>query len=589
MKYTIHENLSEKKGVVSNLHGFFNRHMDTGFKTKWSGYWTPPRKFLDYYGLKINGLWLNNNTVKAVEYGDVLRYYHETDTLEITEEVSTPDDLAGFKTSLEIKNKTEDLKAVQIVLEPGIDIRERSDDLGPSNYTIEHHENRLTVSNSIGKLYIKSREEFHIKDKPIKKTHFPGDERQTCFIPGKLVFRKEIEPGESEKLEINFQTSENKPAQLETVEQRLEGRLDRTFNSSIQSIENLVYEKGDPGIIAGHPWFQNYWARDSFWSVLGLIDAGYFDLSERILESFAEKDLPGKIKTNGELERVDRSDTAPLYVIASEKLRLHHGITETIKKGREKAMEELELEDGVVQHDPAGTWMDTIERGPAIDIQSLWLEAAKITNDNREKQLRKGLEKFKEDGILKDELENSADAVNTVIPLMFGQIDKKTAEEQLEKINGEFCSRYGARTRSATDLGYNAEGYHTGSCWGLTTCWAAMANIRYGNYSQGSSFLEKLEQFLDRNQPGALPEVVNAETGESLGCSEQAWSAGLFVHAIDSYLLGINVKEDVVEINPSPNVEMTRKGKMVRGEKLDIRVSNGEVEVLNSPDIELRL
>ncbi len=589
MKYTFQEDLSERKGVISNTHGFLNRYLDTGFKTKWSGYWTPPKKILDYYGIKINGIWLNENSLDGVEYGDLLKYHHSTDTLDIEEKVVTPVEFPGFKIILNITNNSETKKAVQTVLETGIDIRRRTDDLGTGNYSIEEKESILKISNDIGRLTVGSKEEFDFNRKEVDRTHFPSGERQNCFIPGETVFRKEIEPGETDRIEITLKTSEKDPEGLEKIEQSLEGRLDRTFNSSVDSVNNLIYRRKETGVIAGHPWFQNYWARDSFWTLLGIIDAGQFDIAEEVLETFAEKDLPGKIKTDGEVERVDRADTAPLYIIASEKLRLHNGINRKIEQGMHKAMEQLALDGDIVKHSPSGTWMDTLERGPAIDIQSLWLEAAEIMDDKRKRKLEKGLKKFEQDNLLKDELENEADAVNPVVTLMFNQVEKEIARNQLEKINGEFCSRYGARTRSVTDLGYDSSGYHTGSCWGLTTCWAAMANMRYGNYKHGISFLEKLEQFLDRNQPGALPEVVDAENGESLGCSEQAWSAGLFIHAIDSYLLGINVEEDFVEINPPPDLEITRRGKMVRGEKLDLRFSEGEVEVLNDPDLELRL
>ncbi len=589
MKYTLHENLSEKNAVISNLHGFINRNLDTGFKTKWSGYWSPPYKFLDYYAIKINGIWLNESTLKGVEYGETVTYYHETDTLEIKEEVKTPEGFPGFKIDIQLKNTTGDKKAVQTVIESGIDIRKRTEDLGSKNYDFNIEEGLLTVSNSSGQLYIQSNDDPEFQGKKYTRTHFPDGEKQTCFLPGEIAFRKEVGSGETQDISLEFRTSEKDVEKLEKIDQRLEKKFSRTFNSSIESMTNLAYSKESTGIIAGHPWFQNYWARDSFWTALGLIDAGYFELAEDVLETFAENDLAGKVKTDGSAEHVKRADTEPLFIIASDKLQRHYRLSKKLEQAQEKAINQLELEENIVKHQKDGTWMDTLERGPAVDIQSLWLEAAKIMDDERIEKLEKGLKEFQDGETLKDELGDGADAVNTVIPLMFKQVGTDTAESQLQKINGEFSSRYGARTRSATDLGYDSEGYHTGSCWGLTTCWAAMANLSYGNHSHGISFLEKLEQFLDKDQPGALPEVVNAETGELLGCSEQAWSAGLFVHTVDSYLLGIKVEENYVKIDPAPKLNMVRKGKKIRGETLDLKVEDGEATVLNNPDLELRL
>ncbi|MFB6147344.1 MAG: hypothetical protein ABEJ66_00520, partial [Candidatus Nanohaloarchaea archaeon] len=68
----------------------------------------------------------------------------------------------------------------------------------------------------------------------------------------------------------------------------------------------------------------------------------------------------------------------------------------------------------------------------------------------------------------------------------------------------------------------------------------------------------------------------------------QAWSAGMFVHVVDSYLLGIEVKEDYVEIDPA-DVSCERRRKRVKDTELDLRFDDGEVEVLNDPGIEVRI
>lgn len=587
MKYTLHENLSEKKGVISNTHGFLDRGLDSGFKTKWSGYWVPPYKFLDYFSFRINGIWLNHSSLDAVEYGDNLVYHHKTDSLIVHEEIITPEEFPGFKVVLKLENKTSERKAVQIAMENGFDIRSKDKDVEEGDYRIENNGERILVERNGKKIVLESDDISGFEGDRFTKEHYPG-QKQVCQVPENPVFRKEINGGEREVIEIEFKTSDGAFDSIESVENSLEHELGRSFKSSIDSLENMIYNRNETGIIAGHPWFQSYWARDSFWSILGLIDAGYFETSEKILENFADRNLPGKIDLEeGSQHDLERDDTEPLFIIASEKLRKHYRMTDKIKKARQDAMKELEIEDNQVKHSPCGTWMDTIKRSNAVDIQSLWLEAARIMNDGRAKKLEKEIEKFKESGSLKDELGESHEAVNTAIPLMFGHLDEETAGKELEKINGEFSSRYGARTRSVTDPGYDSSGYHTGSVWGLTTCWAAAANFSQGKDQEGLNFLEKLNQFLDRNQPGALPEVVDAETGELLGTPEQAWSAGMLVHVIDSHMLGIKVRENHVEINPAQNLTCTRKGKRILDERIDLRIENGEVTILNNPDLEL--
>lgn len=591
MRYNLTENLSDRKGVISNLHGFLNRHLDGGFKSKWSGYWTPPYKYMDYFSFKVNGIWLDQETLQGVEYGDKIVYYHETGSLAVEEHIKTPDKVPGLEVELKIRNKGRDRKAVQTVLETGVDIRKKDEDVPDRDYSLKEKGNRLKITSQNKKLVIRSEDRFEREGEAFEKEHYPG-ERQKCLVPGKIVFRKEVPPETRETVNLEFLTSEASFKTLERQEQELRNQeLGRTFNYSIESMENLIYDREGTGVIAGHPWFQEYWARDSFWTVLGLVDAGHFELAEDILENYAEKDLNSLIDLEtGEGDDMERADTLPLFMIAVDKLRRHHQISEELEEAVEGLMEEATLDEGgIVQHGDQATWMDTLERSPAIDIQSLWLEAADISEE-REEILAEGLQEFEEKGYMRDYLGSEApETINPAVPLMLGHVNESKAEKYLEKINGEFSSMYGARTRSVTDPGYEGDGYHNGSAWGLTTMWAAAANLEYGQEKQGRNFLEKMTQFIDRNQPGALPEVVDAETGQLLGCSEQAWSAGLFVHVVDSYLLGIDVREDKVIIDPASNFTGKRLGKRIGDQVLDLEFEDGKVELLNDPGIEVEL
>lgn len=580
----ISKNIENKTGTVSNLQGFLHRSLDTGFKTKWHGYWSPPYKYLDYYAYRINGIWLDANTLESVEYGETLRYTHQLSSLTVIEHVKM-ENLNGFKSVLEIKNNAGEKKAVQVSLEAGIDIRRQNADISEQDYSIEMNDKSINVSSGDKELTISADRKIISESRPHMKEHYPG-ERQKCMVPGKIVLRSEIMSNETEKIVLAFETSEDEGKCLETFDQCLKDtKISECFNSSLSSVENLIYNNDGLGIIAGHPWFQSYWARDTFWTLLGFIDAGYYEESLQILENFAERGVPGKINLDESDEVLGRPDTAPLFIIAADKLRKHYRISETIEAAMIDAFDRLETENSVVVHNSEGTWMDTLERPKAIDIQSLWLEAAKIMG-KRVTELEKGLEKFKQDEYAKDYLgEDAPHTINPTVPIMFGQFGDK----YLSKINGEFSSRFGARTRSITDPGYKSSGYHSGSSWGLTTCWAAMANFENNKVREGLNFLESLCQFIDRGQIGALPEVVDSEDGENLGCVEQAWSAGLVIHAIDSYLLGIKVTEETVEINPKGDISCKRLGKRIGDSELDLEFDKGEVKILNEPDIERKL
>ncbi|WP_414837632.1 amylo-alpha-1,6-glucosidase [Candidatus Nanosalina sp. VS9-1] len=588
MRYHLNQDLDDKKGIISNLHCFFNRHLDTGFKTKWDGLWIPPYKFLDYYAVKINGEWLGPETVEAVDYGEKMVFHHETDSIKVKETVEASPTTPGIDIELQYENKMDKKKAVHTGLELGVDIRHKDTDTDNTDYTMEKGPNRLSVERKSKKLMISSSEEFNVNGDSYEKEHFPG-ERQKCFIPGEISFRSELEDRNSISIEVS--TPDGVFGRIDSQNQELEHeKLGHGFSSALDSLRNLCYDRDGTGIIAGHPWFQSFWARDSFWSVLGLIDAGYFELAEDILTNFADRGLPDKIVIDGE-DRVEpkQYDTEPLFIMAADKLERHHRTNDVIDEAVAEAAEDLKIEnDGIVHNEACGTWMDTIRRKNAVDVQSLWIEALDALNDDRREKLFEGLENFTEEEYMKDSI-NGEDtlSINPALALMYGHIDEGKAQKYLETINGEFASRYGARTRSCTDPGYEASGYHTGSVWGLTTCWAAAANIRYGRERQGVNFIEKFLQFLDTDQPGAFPENVDAENGKILGCSEQAWSAGLIVHVIDTYLLGIKVRKNRVEIQPPENISCTRRNKRIKDEEVDIRFEDGDAEILDETELDI--
>lgn len=592
MAYHLRDDFSGKRGTISNLNGFIYRDLDTGFSSKWSGYWKPPYKYMDYIAAKVNGVWLDGNTLEGVDYktGKMV-FYHETESLTVKEIIETPEEFPGFKMKLEIENKTEDTKAVLAKVETGIDIRRRDEDIGPQDYSMEVNDNRILISNSASKAVLTSNEEFKLNEDSYTKEHFPG-ELQKCFVPGKLSFREEVEGYNSERFSVELKTGEPSFKDIEKPEPRIEDHeIARLFNNSVSSMRKLVYDEDGLGIIAGHPWFQNFWGRDTFWTLLGFIDAGYFETSHEILENYAEQEgFPTRIKEDNDADR-QGADEPALFVIAADKLKRHWKISEKIEQKMEEAIENIVLDNkGVVKHGEDGTWMDTLDRQKAIEIQALNLKAAEITESSKSEELKEGLQEFVTEEYVKDTIESSARTINPAIPLMFDQLDKEDAEAALEVINAEFNSRYGARTRAMTDPGYKSSGYHTGSVWGLTTGWAAAANLANGKTGQGENFLKKMNQYLDRNQLGGLPEVVDAENGELLGCGEQAWSAGIMAHVIDSYLLGMKVEDDKLVVNPQTDSSCTRLNKRVGEDSVDLRFIDGEVELLDNRgvDVEVR-
>ncbi|MFB6147728.1 MAG: hypothetical protein ABEJ66_02480, partial [Candidatus Nanohaloarchaea archaeon] len=173
MRYSLRENLSDTSGTVSNLHGFLHLFNDHGFRNKWTGYWAPPYKFLDYFSFRVNGKWLSHDTINATEYGDDYVFHHSTGSLELDEHVEAPDSLPGLRITLDIRNRTDEPKAVRATMELGVDIRHKSDDLGPGVYDQEVKNRRLTVSHGGKKLMVSTEQDFRLEGDPYVKEHYP--------------------------------------------------------------------------------------------------------------------------------------------------------------------------------------------------------------------------------------------------------------------------------------------------------------------------------------------------------------------------------------------------------------------------------
>ena len=70
------------------------------------------------------------------------------------------------------------------------------------------------------------------------------------------------------------------------------------------------------------------------------------------------------------------ADSTPLWVIAVSDFVKNYGGLESFKKGIDNALLfGLRHLDGLVGHDPKLSWMDTLERHKAIEVQSLWAHA----------------------------------------------------------------------------------------------------------------------------------------------------------------------------------------------------------------------
>lgn len=616
--------LESKQYNTSGLHSFINRYADTGFKTKWCGIWTPPIKIIEYYAYKINGTWLtgkNSSGCTIKPWGT--KHHHTTDEFDITETVYAPDDYPAIISILSLKNKTCSKKTVTLELETAINIRTKQENIHERKYTTGFNElrNSIMIESSIGRAIIgigKTEKHMKITNEFTEtyKNHNPGSP-QACFIPSTYSISLEIDIGEEVKLPFIYcGTTKDKDTLINTYDRCMhdwstflsskikttttryhhhdiktpQNRLDKTYLWAQYSLLGLL-NKSDlgMGIFAGYPWFLEFWGRDVFWSLLGLIDMGEFKTAREIFVTMAnqqDKKMPCIIHLNRTKEYHGR-DVDPLFLIALDDYEKKSG-DQTLRKelndNIKKILKNLELIDYIVSHKPDETWMDSIERnGHATDIQALWIEALKPIEPKLSMKMNKRLnqnfwnthKKFYYDTYSK--LSDPKVTANALIPLFFGLTDNTKAESVLKTTKKELISLYGIRTQSKQSNDYNPSGYHTGSSWGLTTGWGAVAFLRYGWITEGLKCLDDFAYDCNKFQPGALSEVLDSETGNILGTPDQAWSSSLYIYAIDDFLFGIrpNMQKKTIVIEPrifDHWGHMYRNGKNIGTYTFDLKI-----------------
>jgi predicted glycogen debranching enzyme len=165
--------------------------------------------------------------------------------------------------------------------------------------------------------------------------------------------------------------------------------------------DQLVTKQLGTGIYAGLPWFNDYWGRDTFISITGILFVnGQYKEAAEVFESFAAlQDTDPNSKTYGRVPNRARpdgieynsADGTPRFISALAELVTRSGDTALARRlwpAVRRAVEGMRKNNvdalGLITHDDADTWMDAKEKGVrawsprgnrAIDVQALWIMA----------------------------------------------------------------------------------------------------------------------------------------------------------------------------------------------------------------------
>lgn len=322
---------------------------------------------------------------------------------------------------------------------------------------------------------------------------------------------------------------------------------------------------GRPGLLAGFPWFFQYWTRDEAISARGLMLCGNQQFAKAILLHLIEQiDADGRIPN-----RIPAADLGCADGVGWVFLRLYQlWKTGDLSKSELKKvtaalllslarLEEHLFADGLVTNRPLETWMDTehqgdVRSGSRIEIQALTLAmyrfAALLTEDQswsaKEESMKERVRaEFWHNDSLFDGKDDPTIRPNLFLAAyVYPELLKKTEWERCFDIALEkLWLEWGGLATIQTDhplfqnhyTGQDNRSYHRGDSWYFVNAFAAIA-LQRCNARKYQKFISAISQacandICELGAFGAASEVSSAAEQKSHGCWSQAWSNAVFV------------------------------------------------------------
>ncbi|MBM3309523.1 MAG: hypothetical protein FJY77_04645, partial [Candidatus Altiarchaeales archaeon] len=263
----------------------------------------------------------------------------------------------------------------------------------------------------------------------------------------------------------------------------------------------LVNTSGEKTVIAGYHWFGE-WGRDAMISLPGLtLVQGRLEDSKAVLEHFLAKVREGRIMTESESgEPVYRDFDSTLWLVDRIKEYLKYSGLKAGKPFLEKHWKEVfeilryygSMEnDGLIPHSN-GTWMDSLSRDSAVEVQALWYNAVKSAvkmsrqfdlelDLDAERWIRRFESHFMAEywngSFLRDSGKDDSFRPNQIIALSldYNCVPKEHGLSILQKTEELLLTPMGLRTLSPKDSRYKGKyiggvqerelSYHNGTVW----------------------------------------------------------------------------------------------------------------------------
>lgn len=575
------------------------RFVNTNFGSKWAGLWDFDKKLLDYWAFRVNGTWLSMDNCSEFEHRLwCASHRHKVGELLVTEDVVPAKDV--FMSILRIKNSSTEKNRIEIAMEVGVNLRLRSVNLHNQKYGLRTVRSLVEVSNETGLLVFGS-----LRGKFVKKDeygeHFPGKYAEYCgyvvggglkgswnedlqskYVPGEYTVQLSLGPGEEAEIPFFFSgkpirgcrkysdwIDDSRKDYERLREQYGSLEIAEALDKTLASIR--TFEVGE-GFAAGHPFFNEVWVRDACWCLPAYLCLGMHGHVKKFLNKVGSEIKNGKVPSliNSEKCLYDSADAAPLWVIGlydyldftgDKKMAksLSKKIKEVLDYGKTKLQENLVEGTGY-------TWMDSLERKKAIELQALWCRAfycggmiLYTINGNLNEYIEISSKMLKQidsnywGGMPRDNLGSDFKSPNFLFQLALMHIPKDVSRQLSQIMSKDYLTPVGIRTRHPSDKGYDPKGYHTGSVWPFLTLTAAMAHSNYERTDEARRLLETNWGNFDKQCICGINEFFEADTMAPRGCTCQAWSMAGALPVLDNYVLGIRPKltEKLIILDPS--------------------------------------
>lgn len=513
---------------------------------------------------------------------DSVSFFYNTWTADVVKRVSSIWGMNGVVVNYEVRNKTfERLEFRVNLLVNSRNIYDMTKE-GSRNFEMKiFSENVLGIRSDNGYLTVYSDRAECAESPPESRWHrnvfyaSDAERKDTCiedlYFPA--YFSVWVEPGMKEEFSLvalGYETEDLTAAAFKHLQGKdvTRGRiLSSGVASSVLSLlynaESFIVRRGEKKtVIAGYHWFGE-WGRDAMISLPGLtLIRGQFDDARLILEHFLDHAGPRGIPNSF-------IDGKPIYSDVDSSLWLIDRAHEYMKyAGPEKAGEFLNRywpklkgivsgylsmeKDGLLLHQ-SGTWMDTLQRNNAVEIQALWYNAlrimesfADIVKDSRfdvgpqiEAFERNFLKAYWNGHYLNDCMDDPSLRPNQVIAasLDYNILDEAKAKKVLHIIETDLLTPYGLRTLSAVDPRYKGKyegdfserelAYHNGTVWPWLLGPYIKAYMKvYDNREKMRKLLEPLfEKQMREAGIGTISEIFDGNPPhQPRGCISQAWS-----------------------------------------------------------------